>query len=88
MEMRLYIIIWLGRKCIGIIEGSTDKQDAKILSDSILEFAEARMAKGAEPVISFQNYYCSSKHGLDIYVGYERDEHFRDEWDWSSEQDE
>jgi hypothetical protein len=81
MNMNSYLIIWEGRKCVEIRDCGQDSKACSKAFDEIM----APFDNGIIPVRTAQTYFASSYDALDIYVGYERDEKFRDEFDWSSD---
>jgi hypothetical protein len=78
MNMNSYLVIWEGRKCVEIRDFGQDSKACQKAFEELMEPFE----RGIVPTRSGQTYHGTS---LDIYVGYERDEHFRDEWDMTSD---
>lgn len=81
MNMNAYLVVWDGRKCVEIKNYGDDSKACIAACDKMNEPLE----RGIVPNLTGQTYYASSDDALGIYEGYERDEHYRDEMDWSSD---
>ena len=76
-----YLVVWRGRTCVEVRDFDTDSTACNKAADEMNE----PMERGIIPDKTAQVYSVYPKDSLDIYVGYERDEKFRDEMDWSND---
>lgn len=81
MKMYYFLVIWEGRKCVEILEFGGDFDACTKAYEEIM----APVERGEPYERTAQTYLASSRSEIGVKVGYELDENYCDEWDWSSE---
>lgn len=81
MEWFHYLILWKGRECVGVESFGNNRNACSAAAERI----NAALLQGLNPEITAQTLSCYPENNHEFYVGYELDDQYRDEFDWSSD---